>query len=100
MIGEWSPWDADDPGFVARLHEWVESHRRAQMLVYFQGFGDPNPFQIQRYPGSAEELEDQLDLDRYIEQAPDTHRPEGDGHSRFGPDGVPMPRRWRQILEG
>ena len=53
MIGEWSPWDYDNPGFVNALHEWAESHDRVKMLMYYQGFGDDNPFLIQHYPHSG-----------------------------------------------
>jgi hypothetical protein len=99
VIGEWAPWDVDDPGFTEALFHWVEHHRRARMMIYFQGFGDPNPFQIQAYPKSAEMMRKQMRNPRYIDRAGDTHKPAGDGHSRFGPDGVPMPREWRQILK-
>jgi hypothetical protein len=77
MIGEWSPWDSDDPGFVNSLHGWAESHRRVKMLVYYQGFGDGNPFMIQRYPSSAAALADQLEGGRYRRYAPQSRRPRG-----------------------
>lgn len=76
VIGEWSPWAVDDPDFTHHLHEWVESNKRAQMMVYFQGFGDPNPFQLQLYPKSAEELRRQLKSSRYVKKAPDHHKPD------------------------
>jgi len=74
MIGEWSPWDSDNPGFVDALHEWAESHRRVKMLVYYQGFGDDNPFMIHRYPSSATALAGQLDNGRYQRYAPQSRR--------------------------
>jgi hypothetical protein len=98
VIGEWSPWDYDNPSYTEQLFHWVEHHRRAKMMVYFQGFGDPNPFQIQGYPASAEMMRKQMRNPRYIDRAGDTHKPSGDGHTPTGPDGVPMPREWRQIL--
>jgi hypothetical protein len=70
VIGEWSPWDSDDPGFVDQLFRWVETHRRAKMLIYFQGFGDPNPFQIQIYPKSAEAMRHQMRGPRFVDSAP------------------------------
>lgn len=75
MIGEWSPWDSDNPGFVNALHEWAESHRRTKMLVYYQGFGENNPFMIQRYPAAQRALRGQLDNKRYLRFAPHTRRP-------------------------
>lgn len=76
LIGEWSPWDVDDPAFVRRLHRWVESHRRAKMMVYYQGFGPGNPFEIQHYPASERALRRQLRDPRYLARAPDTRRPD------------------------
>jgi hypothetical protein len=77
MIGEWSPWDYDNPGFVNRLHEWAESHDRVKMLMYYQGFGDDNPFLIQRYPRSKRALRKQIDNKRYMRHAPNSDRPGG-----------------------
>lgn len=67
VIGEWSPWDSDNPGFVDKLFNWVESHRRAKMLIYFQGFGDPNPHQIRNYPRAAEAMRKQMRSSRYVD---------------------------------
>ncbi len=67
VIGEWSPWDSDNPDFVDTLFSWVESHRRAKMLIYFQGFGDPNPHQIQNYPSAAEEMRRQMRSPRFVD---------------------------------
>ncbi len=86
MIGEWSPWDYDNPGFVNALHEWVESHKRAKMLIYYQGFGDPNPFQIQKYPKSRAALRGQMDNRRYKRYAPKSERP-GRGGNETAPNG-------------
>ena len=77
MIGEWSPWDYDNPGFVNALHEWAEAHDRVKMLMYYQGFGDDNPFLIQRYPRSKRALRRQLDNKRYMRHAPNSDRPGG-----------------------
>ena len=71
VIGEWSPWDSDDPAFVRRLHRWVEGHGRARMLVYFQGFGEGNPFEIQRYPASEAALARELNGRRYLPYTPE-----------------------------
>ena len=84
MIGEWSPWDSDNPGFVNRLHEWAESHKRTKMLVYFQGFGDNNPFMIQRYPASESALRGQLNNRRYARFAPHSERPGDKGEKESG----------------
>jgi uncharacterized membrane protein YgcG len=84
MIGEWSPWDYDNPGFVNQLHEWGESHKRVHMLVYYQGFGADNPFLIQHYPRSKRALRKQLDNKRYMRYAPHSARPGDAGHGDGG----------------
>ena len=78
VIGEWAPWDVDDPAFTKQLFRWMEHRRRAKMMVYFQGFGDPNPFQIQHYPASESMMRRQMRNPRYIDRAGDTHKPDGD----------------------
>jgi hypothetical protein len=87
MIGEWSPWDYDNPGFVNRLHEWAEAHNRVHMLVYYQGFGDNNPFLIQRYPRSKRALRKQLDNKRYMRYAPHSHAGHKGGPKHHGNGG-------------
>jgi hypothetical protein len=85
VIGEWAPWDVDDPSFTNALHEWVESHRRAKMLVYYQGFGENNPFMIQRYPASAKALASQLHNRRYKRFAPRSRNKEKQDGGGIGP---------------
>lgn len=87
VIGEWSPWDTDNPKFVRSLHNWVESHRRVKLIVYYQGFGEGNPFLIQRYPRSARALAKRLKDKRYKKRAPHSRRPGGNkpGGGGVGP---------------
>jgi hypothetical protein len=98
VIGEWSPWDVDNPGFTRRLGKWMRKHDRAKMAVYYQGFGPGNPYQIRHYPASKKALRRELKRRRWVSRAPASQRPDGGGHSRGGPDGVPPPRWVRGIL--
>jgi hypothetical protein len=82
MIGEWAPWDRDDPAFTRKLHRWMERKKRAKMIVYYQGFGDNNPFVLSRYPLSARALSTHLNNGRYVARAP---------HSRRAPQPQPQP---------
>lgn len=84
VIGEWAPWDVDSPGFTNGLHEWAESHKRTRMLVYYQGFGENNPFMIQRYPASASALASQLKNKRYKRFAPGSRKKKGGGNGGGG----------------
>jgi hypothetical protein len=79
VIGEWAPWDVDRPAFTRHLFRWIRKHRRAKMAVYYQGFGDNNPFVIQRYPRSKRALRKELKAKRWVRRAPDSRRPDG-GH--------------------
>jgi hypothetical protein len=36
-IAEWANWGFDDPGFVARMADFVRAHRRVELLVYYNG---------------------------------------------------------------
>ncbi len=85
VIGEWAPWDVDDPGFTNALHEWAESHKRTRMIVYYQDFGENNPFMIQRYPASAAALAAQLDNQRYKRFAPGSRNKAGGGGGGITP---------------
>jgi hypothetical protein len=36
-IPEWGNWGIDDPGFVARMAEFARTHRRLELLAYYNG---------------------------------------------------------------
>jgi hypothetical protein len=98
VIGEWGPWDVDNPAFTRHLFRWVEKHNRAKMAIYYQGFGPGNPYQIRHYPASKKAMRRELKGRRWVSRAPDSRRPGGHGHSRGGPDGIPPPRYVRELL--
>jgi beta-mannanase len=35
-IPEWGLWNLDDPGFVKRMAGWVKTHRRTELLAFFE----------------------------------------------------------------
>jgi len=76
LIGEWSPWDADRPSFVKQLFGWIESHHRARMAIYYQGFGEgsDNPYELGDYPRSGKALRRILNAGRYAPFAPENDR--------------------------
>jgi Glycosyl hydrolase family 26 len=69
-IAEWGVNTGDDPDYVRRLMTWVERHRRAKMLVYYQDFGDSSPYRIQNWPASLGVLRDMVHNGRYPSYAP------------------------------
>lgn len=90
LIGEWSPWDYDSPGFVKRLFGWARRHHRVRLLVYYQAFGATNPHHIENYPAAESMLEQELNGRRYDPFAPGTNRPPPEPPS----GGVPVPKSY------
>jgi hypothetical protein len=68
-FGEWAVWGADDPGFVHRLFRWIRGHRRAQMVVYNQGYQSNGPFRLTRYPRSLAAVRAELRAPRFAASA-------------------------------
>jgi hypothetical protein len=55
-ITEWAQSEEDEPKFVNQLINWVVSHKRVQMLTYYQGFGPGNSYELGLYPRTANML--------------------------------------------
>ncbi len=49
-ITEWAMSEKDEPKFVNQLISWVVTHKRVQMLTYYQGFGYGNTYELSHYP--------------------------------------------------
>jgi hypothetical protein len=60
VLAEWGVENSDDPAFVKRVFTWVHHHPRCRMLVYYQDFGDSNPYRIQNFPASLSVLRRRL----------------------------------------
>jgi hypothetical protein len=52
-ITEWAMSEEDEPKFVKQLISWVATHKRVQMLTYYQGFGAGNSYELSLYPRTA-----------------------------------------------
>jgi hypothetical protein len=50
-IAEWANWGFDDPGFVARMADFVRTHRRVELLAYYNG-RPGSPWDIAAQPQS------------------------------------------------
>jgi hypothetical protein len=55
-ITEWAMSEKDEPKFVDQLINWVVTHKRVQMLTYYQGFGYGNTYELAHYPQTAATL--------------------------------------------
>jgi hypothetical protein len=52
-ITEWGMQETDEPRFAKELVTWVVTHKRVQMLNYYQGFGLGNTYELSLYPRTA-----------------------------------------------
>jgi hypothetical protein len=50
-IAEWANWGFDDPGFIATMARFAQTHRRLQLLAYYNG-RPGSPFDIADQPRS------------------------------------------------
>lgn len=50
-IGEWANWGLDDPGFISRMADFVRTHRRVELLAYYNG-RPASPWDIAAQPQS------------------------------------------------
>lgn len=75
VVGEWSPWDYDSPGFVHSLFGFAERHRRVKMLVYYQGFASGDPHRIWHYPRARTALRRELNHNGIVQYPPGSRRP-------------------------
>ena len=55
-ITEWAVQEEDEPQFVKQLINWVVTHKRVQMLNYYQGFGPGNTYELGLYPRTVNTL--------------------------------------------
>lgn len=77
LIGEWAPWDVDNPGFSRSLFKWMHKHSRARMSVYYQDFGEgpDNPFEVTDYPLSLKVIRNEVARRAVSEYAPENRKP-------------------------
>jgi hypothetical protein len=94
VVGEWSPYDYDSPGFVHSLFGFAQRHRRVKMLVYYQGFAANDPHRIWHYPRARTALRRELNHNGIVQYAPGSRRPKpveptepGDEQGTPPPDG-------------
>jgi hypothetical protein len=68
LFGEYALWDGDNPSWVRTLFSWIDSHRRAQMLVY----NDASPdFWLAHFPAASAALTTALADPRFPSFAPE-----------------------------
>jgi hypothetical protein len=66
---EWAVSGEDEPRFVKRVVTWTARHPRVRMLVYYQGFGPGNPYDLRLYPRTANTLRKKIRRASFLSSA-------------------------------
>lgn len=86
MIGEWTPWDGDDPRFVDAVLGWLANRGRARIAVYYQGFGEgaDNDYEVGDHPKSTKRMRRHLEAKRFLAFAPENEKGRRGGKGNKG----------------
>jgi hypothetical protein len=68
-ITEWAMQEEDEPKFVKQLISWVVTHKRVQMLTYYQGFGAGNTYELGLYPRTTNMLRKKIRRANFLDYA-------------------------------
>lgn len=66
---EWAVSGEDEPRFVKQVVAWTVRHPRVRMLVYYDGFGAKNPYDLRLYPRTANTLRKKIRRPSFLETA-------------------------------
>jgi hypothetical protein len=68
-LTEWAVSGVDDPRWVKQTIAWAVKRPRVRMLVYYQGFGAGNPYDLNLYPRTANTLRKKLRRPNFLSTA-------------------------------
>jgi hypothetical protein len=68
-ITEWAASGEDEPRFVKQLVAWAVKRPRVRMLVYYNGFGVGNPYDLGLYPRTANTLRKKIRRPNFLATA-------------------------------
>jgi hypothetical protein len=66
---EWAVSGEDDPRFVKQVVAWTVKHPRVRMLVYYNGFGTGNPYDLSLYPRTTNTLRKKIRRPTFLSTA-------------------------------
>ena len=69
-FAEWGIWGRDDPGFVRQFFDFVKTHPRVRMAVYYQSALLKQEFRLSAHPGSRAALRKAMRWPRLTGVAP------------------------------
>jgi hypothetical protein len=59
----------DEPRFVKQVVTWTDKHPRVHMLIYYQGFGAGNPYDLKLYPRTMNTLRKKIRRANFLSEA-------------------------------
>jgi hypothetical protein len=68
-INEWGVYRVDEPTFAKQLIAWIVKRPRVRMLIYYQGFGAGNEYDLSHYPETAAVLRQKLRRANFLSEA-------------------------------
>jgi len=68
-VTEWAMGGEDEPRFVKQLIAWTVRHPRVHMLVYYDGFGAGNSYDLRLYPRTTNTLRKKLRRANFLNTA-------------------------------
>lgn len=68
-ITEWAVSGEDEPRFVKQIVGWTVRHPRVRMLVYYDGFGTENPYDLRLYPRTTNTLRKKIRRPNFLSTA-------------------------------
>jgi hypothetical protein len=68
-VTEWAVSGEDEPRFVKQLISWVVKRPRVRMLVYYQGFGRGNTYDLNLYPRTTNTLRKKIRRANFLTEA-------------------------------
>jgi hypothetical protein len=66
---EWAVSGEDEPRFVKQVVTWTVRHPRVRMLVYYQGLGIGNPYDLRLYPRTTNTLRKKIRRASFLSSA-------------------------------
>ncbi len=82
---EWAVSAEDNPRWVKQTIAWTVKHPRVRMLVYYQGFGPGNPYDLRLYPHTTNTLRKKIRRPNFLETA--------ESNAGYYPPLPPKPRK-------
>jgi hypothetical protein len=68
-LTEWAVSGEDEPKFVKQLIAWIAQRPRVRMLVYYQGFGVGNTYDVSRYPHTLNQVRKKIRRANFLSEA-------------------------------